>query len=266
MARRSAPRAVALAVTGARLVLPLPLGPDLLRRVRARVGGSVAVRDHLQPALPGAGGRAHGAPASGRCSRPTTRPSRGAAAGRGVSDAAAAPDGAAPGAALAVVFLDGDYEDPALLPRPRRAGGRSWWSPPTAAPGFLARAGRPPRRGRRRLRLAAGEPPWSAWRRRASSSSATPCARTSPTASWPSTRRCAAAPASCVLAGALGALDHTLGHLAILRRLAARGVAARLVAPRPHGRACSSAPAEAALDAPRRHARLPRAAGGRRAR
>jgi thiamine pyrophosphokinase len=34
-----------------------------------------------------------------------------------------------------------------------------------------------------------------------------------------------------VLAGALGALDHTLGHLAILRRLAARGVAARLVAP-----------------------------------
>jgi thiamine pyrophosphokinase len=34
-----------------------------------------------------------------------------------------------------------------------------------------------------------------------------------------------------VLAGALGALDHTLGHLAILRRLAARGVAARLAAP-----------------------------------
>ena len=34
-----------------------------------------------------------------------------------------------------------------------------------------------------------------------------------------------------VLVGALGALDHTLGHLAILRRLVARGVAARLVAP-----------------------------------
>ena len=34
-----------------------------------------------------------------------------------------------------------------------------------------------------------------------------------------------------MLAGATGALDHTLGHLAILRRLAARGVAARLVAP-----------------------------------
>jgi thiamine pyrophosphokinase len=34
-----------------------------------------------------------------------------------------------------------------------------------------------------------------------------------------------------VLAGATGALDHTLGHLAILRRLVARGIAARLVAP-----------------------------------
>jgi thiamine pyrophosphokinase len=34
-----------------------------------------------------------------------------------------------------------------------------------------------------------------------------------------------------VLAGATGALDHTLGHLAILRRLASRGVAARMVAP-----------------------------------
>jgi thiamine pyrophosphokinase len=34
-----------------------------------------------------------------------------------------------------------------------------------------------------------------------------------------------------LLAGATGALDHTLGHLAILRRLAARGIAARLVAP-----------------------------------
>jgi thiamine pyrophosphokinase len=34
-----------------------------------------------------------------------------------------------------------------------------------------------------------------------------------------------------LLAGATGALDHTLGHLAILRRLAARAIAARLVAP-----------------------------------
>ena len=33
------------------------------------------------------------------------------------------------------------------------------------------------------------------------------------------------------LAGATGALDHTLGHLAILRRLAAQGIAARVVAP-----------------------------------
>jgi thiamine pyrophosphokinase len=37
--------------------------------------------------------------------------------------------------------------------------------------------------------------------------------------------------AELLLAGATGALDHTLGHLAILRRLAARGIAARLVAP-----------------------------------
>ncbi len=34
-----------------------------------------------------------------------------------------------------------------------------------------------------------------------------------------------------VLVGATGALDHTLGHIAILRRLAARGVTARLAAP-----------------------------------
>lgn len=52
-----------------------------------------------------------------------------------------------------------------------------------------------------------------------------------------------------VLAGALGALDHTLGHLAILRRLAARGVAARLVAPRLTVRVLT-APGEARLDAP----------------
>ena len=52
-----------------------------------------------------------------------------------------------------------------------------------------------------------------------------------------------------VLAGALGALDHTLGHLAILRRLATRGVAARLAAPHLALRVLA-APAEAALDAP----------------
>jgi thiamine pyrophosphokinase len=39
--------------------------------------------------------------------------------------------------------------------------------------------------------------------------------------------------AGCVLlAGALGDLDHELGHLAVLRRLTGRGVRARLVAPR----------------------------------
>ena len=52
-----------------------------------------------------------------------------------------------------------------------------------------------------------------------------------------------------VLAGALGALDHTLGHLAILRRLAARGVAARLAAPRLTVRVFA-APDETRLDAP----------------
>ena len=51
-----------------------------------------------------------------------------------------------------------------------------------------------------------------------------------------------------VLAGALGALDHTLGHLAILRRLAARGVAARLAAPRLTVRVFA-APDEVQLDA-----------------
>lgn len=35
-----------------------------------------------------------------------------------------------------------------------------------------------------------------------------------------------------ILAGGTGALDHTLGHIAILRRLTARGVPARLAAPR----------------------------------
>jgi thiamine pyrophosphokinase len=51
------------------------------------------------------------------------------------------------------------------------------------------------------------------------------------------------------LAGATGALDHTLGHLAILRRLATRGDAARLVAPDLTAFVLS-APATVALDAP----------------
>jgi thiamine pyrophosphokinase len=52
-----------------------------------------------------------------------------------------------------------------------------------------------------------------------------------------------------VLAGATGALDHTLGHLAILRRLAARGVAARLAAP-DLSVAVLQAPAAVTLGAP----------------
>lgn len=51
------------------------------------------------------------------------------------------------------------------------------------------------------------------------------------------------------LAGALGALDHTLGHLAILRRLAARGVVARLVTPQLTA-AVLLASAAVTLDAP----------------
>jgi thiamine pyrophosphokinase len=52
-----------------------------------------------------------------------------------------------------------------------------------------------------------------------------------------------------VLTGALGALDHTLGHLAILRRLAARGVPARMAAP---GLSVTvlAAPASVALSSP----------------
>jgi thiamine pyrophosphokinase len=52
-----------------------------------------------------------------------------------------------------------------------------------------------------------------------------------------------------VLVGALGALDHTLGHLAILTRLATRGVAARLATPLFTVRVLT-APDEARLDAP----------------
>jgi thiamine pyrophosphokinase len=51
-----------------------------------------------------------------------------------------------------------------------------------------------------------------------------------------------------VLAGALGALDHMLGHLAILRRLAEGGVQARLVAPGLTG-AVAVAPGRVALRA-----------------
>lgn len=51
-----------------------------------------------------------------------------------------------------------------------------------------------------------------------------------------------------VLAGALGALDHTLGHLAILRDLAERGVVGRLVAPHLTVRVLT-APGHVSLDA-----------------
>jgi len=54
-----------------------------------------------------------------------------------------------------------------------------------------------------------------------------------------------------VLAGGLGSLDHTLGHLAILRRLASRGVSARLIAPELTVRVFV-APAEFSLQTPPR--------------
>ncbi len=52
-----------------------------------------------------------------------------------------------------------------------------------------------------------------------------------------------------VLAGGLGALDHTLGHLAVLRRLEGVGLPSRLVAPCLTARVLE-APAEVYLDAP----------------
>jgi thiamine pyrophosphokinase len=52
-----------------------------------------------------------------------------------------------------------------------------------------------------------------------------------------------------VLVGATGALDHTLGHLAILRGLEARGIAARLAAP-DLAVTVLSAPADVTLAAP----------------
>jgi thiamine pyrophosphokinase len=52
-----------------------------------------------------------------------------------------------------------------------------------------------------------------------------------------------------VLAGALGALDHTLGHLAVLRRLDAAAVPSRLVAPGLTVRVLA-APSRVRLDAP----------------
>ena len=55
--------------------------------------------------------------------------------------------------------------------------------------------------------------------------------------------------ARLLFAGGTGALDHTLGHLGILRRLAARGVAARLVAP-DLSAVVLIAPAAVMLDAP----------------
>jgi thiamine pyrophosphokinase len=166
-----------------------------------------------------------------------------------VSGAAGGPLGSGPQpdrARLAVVFLDGDYDDPAYFRgwaqmadivvaadggarflleqalRPDVVVG-DFDSLPAAAVERLEAAGvelvrHPARKDRTDGEMAADE----ALRRGAG---------------------------ELVLAGALGALDHTLGHLAILRRLAARGVAARLAAPRLTVRVFA-APDETRLDAP----------------
>ena len=62
-----------------------------------------------------------------------------------------------------------------------------------------------------------------------------------------------------VLAGALGALDHVLGHLALLGRVEAAGTPARLVAPALTVRVLDAG-ATVVLDAPAGHARLARPA------
>src|SRR5665647_3218372 len=222
------------------LRLPLSLGPDLFRRLRSRLGGAVAVCGDLQPAVSGARGSAHGdralATAQGlRRGVPGARPPGGVVSGTagGPLGSGREPDSAR----LAVVFLDGDYDDPAYF--------RGWAEAAdmvVAADGgarFLLEQGirpdvvvgdfdslpagavlvrHPVRKDRTDGEMAADE----ALRRGAG---------------------------ELVLAGALGALDHTLGHLAILRRLAARGVAARLAAPRLTVRVFA-APDETRLDAP----------------
>ena len=166
-----------------------------------------------------------------------------------MSDAAGGPLGSGPEpdrARLAVVFLDGDYDDPACFRGWAKAadvvvaadGGARFLleqgirpdvvvgdfdSLPAADVERLEAAGvelvrHPVRKDRTDGEMAADE----ALRRGAR---------------------------ELVLAGALGALDHTLGHLAILQRLATRGVAARLAAPRLTVRVLA-APGEARLDAP----------------
>ena len=177
---------------------------------------------------------------SGRCSRPTTPPSRPSGCGR-------AGAGAERTWRDAVVFLNGEYEDRRLLPalvRGRRAA--SW--PPTAGRPFSSTA---------------------ACTRTCSSGTSTRCRRGSssrrsasgveivrlpvrkdrPTPSWPSTKPCAGGAGELVLVGALGrSLDHTFGNVTVLRRLAAAGMPARIAAPEMTVR-CLAAGATATLSA-----------------
>ena len=222
----------------------------------------MAVRGDVQPAVSGARGRAHHASAVA-AAEGLRRGLPGRAGGRRREQRAACGGRGRRRPRLAVVFLAGDYDDAGVLPR-------------------LGGGGRPGRRGGRRRPLPAASrasaPTW--W-----SATSTRCRR-------PTLERLEAAgvelvrhpvrkdrtdgemavdealrrgAGELVLAGALGALDHTLGHLAILRRLAARGVAARLVAPRLTVRVFV-APGRGRSRRAGRHARLHRAAGRRRAR
>ena len=203
--------------------LPLPLGAPLLRRVCAGVGGPVAVLDHLQPAVPAAVRGGDGARPLAAAAGLRRRLSRLAPADR------MSPEGAEDrGRLLAVVFLDGDYGDPswyrALAARAdillAADGGAAFLAAEGITPqavvgdfdsldegvaGILEERGVELVRHPVRKDVTDGE-----------------------LAVEEALRRGAG---EVVLAGATGALDHTLGHLAILRRLAARGIAARLVAP-----------------------------------
>ena len=237
----------------ARFVFHFLSGLIFFAVLRARVGGAVAVRGHLQPAVPACPKASSPRCCSTRRSRPTTRRSRAAVAEERRRDRAASPPSSS----------DGVYEETSYYLGWAAAADLVVGADGGA--GFLLDAGRPPGPGGRRLRLAAAPPAWRSSRRPASSSSVTPCARTRPTASSPWTRRGAAAPASwCSPARSAPSTtpSATSRCCGASRRPASPS---RLVAPRLTVRVLA-APAEVVLDAPARHARLARPAGRRRGR
>ncbi len=224
--------------------VPFPVGAHLLRLLRARLGVAVAVLHDLQPAVSGARGphQRHGADPAARGLR------RGLPGwhARRVGRMSAPPAFGDKPPAAAALFLNGDYEDAGYyLEVAHRAGLL------VAADGgarFLLEHGLCPHvavgdfdslaaRDVRRLRDAGSEVVRHPVRKDATDGEL---------AADEAVRRGAV---ELVLAGALGALDHTLGHLALLRRLEARGVAARLASPHLAVRVVA-APAALTLDAP----------------